>query len=414
MKNKLTALLAGLLIFLTAPAFADLQISNNGTRAGQFRKINLPAGSSVNAAGDLTFNDGTAAGSFTTLTATTINAGTANAANSWTSTSNGIQYEGATADASETTVSVTDPTADRTITWPDASGMAVVSSLTTNAFDAANSVNLKSNGIEFEGATADSFETTLSPVDPTADQTVSIANAGVNNALVFSTLTTNTIDAANSMWFVSNGLVMEGATADTFEMTLSPADPTADQTVTFPNFAVNYALIGSSLTTNNIDAANSIWAESNTLAFEGATADAFETRVTVGDPTADQTDTIPATAGAAGTFELKGATVVITAGTTPTLTVPLGVDFIATDTIVTDNQDQTITFSSGGSLGQMCHIIFQTDSGGSNDEVITFQTTLTNTTGTLTLANLTANRYTVTFMSDGTVWNEVCRTGAQT
>lgn len=111
---------------------------------------------------------------------------------------------------------------------------------------------------------------------------------------------------------------------------------------------------------------------------------------------------------------LHGTTVVITAGATPALTVPAGVNFIATDTITTDNQDQTITFSSGGTLGQVVTLIFTTDTGGSADEVITLHTTLTNTTGTLTLANLTAGVYTVTLKSDGTVWQEISRTGAQT
>lgn len=264
----------------------------------------------------------------------------------------------------------------------------------------------------FEGTTADANETTLTVVDPTADRTFTLPDDDFT--AMGTTLATNKTQAANSVWGISNGMVYEGATADAFETTVSPADPTADQTVTIPNFAVNYAYMGSTLTTNTVDAANSVWGISNSLVFEGATADAFETTVTLGDPTADQTVTIPATAGAAGTVRLTGATVVITAGTTPTLTVPLAVDFIATDTITTDNQDQTITFSSGGSLGQQCTLIFQTDSGGSNDEVITLHTTLTNTTGTLTLANLTANRYVLRLVSDGTVWNEVSRTGAQT
>ena len=168
------------------------------------------------------------------------------------------------------------------------------------------------------------------------------------------------------------------------------------------------------LTTNAVDVVNSVWGVSNGINFEGATADAFELTITVGDPTVDQTLTIPATAGATGTFNLGGATVVITAGASPTLTIPLAVNFIATDTIITDNQDQTITFSSGGTLGQQATIIFITDAAGAADEVITFQTTLVNSTGTLTLANLVSNRYSVRFQSDGTVWNEVSRTGAQT
>ena len=41
------------------------------------------------------------------------------------STGSSIVFEGATADASETTITVTDPTADRTITIPDATGTIV-------------------------------------------------------------------------------------------------------------------------------------------------------------------------------------------------------------------------------------------------------------------------------------------------
>ena len=47
-----------------------------------------------------------------------------------------IVFEGATADASETTLTVTDPTADRTITLPDASGTVILSSDTVNALTA--------------------------------------------------------------------------------------------------------------------------------------------------------------------------------------------------------------------------------------------------------------------------------------
>lgn len=201
--------------------------------------------------------------------------------------------------------------------------------------------------------------------------------------------------------------VFEGSTADAYETTLDVVDPTADNTFRLPD-ASGYALY-TSLATNKADAANSVWGVSNGLVFEGATADGFETTVSPVDPTADRTISLP---NGTGSVEVHAATVVITAGASPTLTVPVGVDFIATDTITTDNQDQTITFSSGGTLGQKAYLLFQTDSGGSGDEVITFETTLVNSAGTLTLANLTAGRYSVVFQSDGTVWNEISRTAA--
>jgi hypothetical protein len=86
-------------------------------------------------------------------------------------------FEGSTADAYETTVSVTDPTADNTITIPNTTGALITSSLTTNLPDAANSVTGTSNGVLFEGATADGYETTLTPADPTADRTITIPDA---------------------------------------------------------------------------------------------------------------------------------------------------------------------------------------------------------------------------------------------
>lgn len=95
---------------------------------------------------------------------------------SWGSfyTNGSIIFEGATEDAYELTLSVADPTADRTVTLPNATGAFMLSSLTTNDVDAANSVTGKSNGLLFEGATADAYELTLTVTDPTADRTVTI------------------------------------------------------------------------------------------------------------------------------------------------------------------------------------------------------------------------------------------------
>ena len=52
----------------------------------------------------------------------------------------------------------------------------MVSSLTTNATDAANAVTGASNGLVFEGATANTYETTITPTDPTADVTLTLPN----------------------------------------------------------------------------------------------------------------------------------------------------------------------------------------------------------------------------------------------
>lgn len=71
----------------------------------------------------------------TSLTATSLNVGTAGAANSITLDSTGIIFEGSVADAFETTLSVVNPTADRTITLPDSSGTIAL----LNSISVANS-----------------------------------------------------------------------------------------------------------------------------------------------------------------------------------------------------------------------------------------------------------------------------------
>jgi len=280
----------------------------------------------------------------------------ADAANAVTGTSNGLLFEGATADAHETTLSPTDPTADRAITLPNAAGevllstavqdaansvkgiangfefegssadtneiqvvaadaaadvtvtipagtgAVMLSALTTNAPDVANSVTGTTNGVIWEGATANAHETTITATDATADRSVVLPDAG--GTIMLSSLSTNGADAANSVTGASNGMVWEGATADGFETTVSATDPTADRTVTLPDAGGTVML--SSLATNGVDAANAVTGASNGLVFEGATADAHETTIAPTDATADRTLTLP---NASGVVQLTTKTV---------------------------------------------------------------------------------------------------------
>lgn len=203
----------------------------------------------------------------------TVN-GTVTYASGATTLSNPV-FEGATADAYETTFAITDPTADRTITFPNSTGTVAL--------------NPYGESIEFEGATANDFETTLAVTDPTADRTVTIPNE--TGAVMMSSLATNATDAANAVTGASNGLVFEGTTANGFETTVSVTDPTADRSVVLADGGGTVML--SSLATNATDAANAVTGASNSLVFEGATADAYETSFTPTDPTADVTLTLP-------------------------------------------------------------------------------------------------------------------------
>ena len=142
------------------------------------------------------------------------------------------------------------------------------------------------------------------------------------------------------------------------------------------------------------------------LVLEGATADAFETTIAVTDPTADRTVTIP---NRTGQVQIASAASVLTPGAAVALTV--GLSNVYTD-LVTDNEDQAITFSGAGTAGDEITIIFTT--AGAADEVITFHATLVSSVGTLTLGTDAGKYYVVRFISDGTHWYEVSRTAVQT
>ena len=154
----------------------------------------------------------------------------------------------------------------------------------------------------------------------------------------------------------------------------------------------------------------SMWlGDATPISFDGATADTIYTIFAIDDPTSSsKTITFPAVTGQ---VMLGSAATILTPGAAVTLTIGDG-NQTFTDTITTDNQDQTITFSGAGSAGDRITIIFTTDTGGTGDEVITFETTLTQSAGTLTLANLTAGQYVISFISNGSVWIETSRTAA--
>lgn len=216
---------------------------------------------------------------------------------------------------------------------------AVSASVTPTA---ANATTYNGASIISEGATADAFEGTITYPDWTADQTIGFPN--MTGALVASTLTTNNVDVANSVWHASNAVVYEGATADTFETSLVSVDPTADQTISLPNGTG--AVLLSTLTTNVADAANSIWGVSNGLNFEGTTADANETTLTVTDPTADRTITFP---NATGTVALTGLGAVTTANTNGVAATDTQLAQLSLPAGYLNQSNDVLTFTASGS-----------------------------------------------------------------
>jgi len=111
-----------------------------------------------------------------------------------------LVFEGATANDFETTFAITDPTADRTITFQDATGtVAYLTDITGGGASEFSTVTVNTSVI-FEGSTDDANETTLVASDPDADRTITLPNATdtlVGKATT-DTLTNKTITAASN------------------------------------------------------------------------------------------------------------------------------------------------------------------------------------------------------------------------
>jgi hypothetical protein len=170
-----------------------------------------------------------------------------------------IVFEGTTANEFETTLSVVDPTADRTITFPDATTTVVGTDTTqtlsnkTLTTPVINGPTITATGqtpvihgillpvthnIIFEGATDNDFETTLYVVDPTADRTVSLPDAtttlvgkDTTDTLTNKTLTSPKINEDVALTASATELnILDGATLSTTELNYVDGVTSAIQT----------------------------------------------------------------------------------------------------------------------------------------------------------------------------------------
>jgi hypothetical protein len=116
---------------------------------------------------------------------------------------------------------------DGTNNWTSLDYIADIDSTVNPAFGSS---------ITFEGATANAFETTITVTDPTADRTITIPN------VTGTVITTGNLSDITDIGVFTSTIVMEGSTADAHELTLSAGDPTADRTITFPDSTGTVAL----------------------------------------------------------------------------------------------------------------------------------------------------------------------------
>jgi hypothetical protein len=236
-----------------------------------------------------------------------------------------IVFEGSTADDYETTLTVTDPTADRTITLPNATGTVVLQDST----DTLTNKTLTTPKIN-EDVALTATATELNLIDGSAAGTVVNGKAVVYGATGEVNATTLQIAGTSITSTASELNVLDGITATTTELNYTDGVTSAIQTqlndkassgdltthtgASTGVHGVTGSVVGTSDTqtlTNKTLTSPAV--DGNGIVFEGATANDFETTLTVTDPTSDKTITLP---DATGTVALTNNKLDVFAATT--------------------------------------------------------------------------------------------------
>ena len=210
-------------------------------------------------------------------------------------------FEGATDDGFETTLAVTDPTTDRTITLPNATG-------TVSLIDATETLTNKT--LTTPTVTSGVFNTAVSGTavkdedNMASDSSTAVATQQSIKAFVENLIAAQDLDIApdsgtgqsillpsETLTFSGGSNIASSATSNTVTFAISDVvQLTASQTLTNKTFTsptINTMTFASGQLSSGLNIG------SGGIVFEGATADAHETTLNAEDPTQDNTITIP-------------------------------------------------------------------------------------------------------------------------
>ena len=211
-----------------------------------------------------------------------------------------ILFEGDTDDSYETTLAVTDPTADRTLTLPNATGtVATVTGTETLTNKTLSTPTITSGVLN----TAVSGSAVLDEDNMSSDSATKLATQQSIKAYVDAQTTDQDLDIAPDSG-TGQSIDLDSATL-TFAGGSNIASSASGTTVTFAisdvvQLTASQTLSNKVFTSPTIDAftlgtstISGLSIGANGIIIEGSTADAYETTLNAEDPTADNTITIP-------------------------------------------------------------------------------------------------------------------------
>jgi hypothetical protein len=262
-----------------------------------------------------------------------------------------IVFEGSTANDFETIIAVTDPTADRTITFPDATGtVALTSDITvtassTNTFT-NKSISLTTNTLtgtvaEFNAALADENFATIAGTETLTNKRLTSPKINEDVAITATSTEINYTDGVTSA--IQTQLDAKATSGDL--TTHTGATEAHGATGAVVGTTNTQTLTNKTLTSPVV---TGLALNDSSVVFEGSSADDNETTLTVTNPTADRTITLP---DATGTVALTNNKLDAFAATSSSELASVISDETGTGALVFANTPTLVTPNIGAATG---------------------------------------------------------------